>query len=146
MANWANPVSLNGAKHLSKPLELWAVAFRNGDIVPGTSRMRVAEPIVEGTLQLVPSAAPWVQSNVLASLRPGDTIIVTQREGPTRNSRIWRRRHYYLERYHLWGSRHRPTIRVDQPLRRRARTSYAKTERRPYLLKRRWNSLQHRRS
>ena len=82
LANWASPVTLNGAKHLSKPLELWAVAFRDGYIVPGTSRMRVAEPIVENILQLVPSAAPWMQSNVLASLRSGDTIIVTQREGP----------------------------------------------------------------
>jgi hypothetical protein len=83
LPNWADPVTLNGATFLSKPLELWAVAFRNGDIVPGTSRMPVAEPITRGALQLAPDPAPWTQRGVLSTLKSDDTIIVTQREGPS---------------------------------------------------------------
>ena len=83
LPNWPDPVTLNGGTALSKPLELWAVAFRNGDIVPGTSRMRVLEPIAPNTLQLAPSPAPWTQSSVMSTLEAGDTIIVTQRGGPS---------------------------------------------------------------
>jgi hypothetical protein len=82
LPNWADPVTFNGATALSRPLVLWAVAFRNGDIVPGTSRMRVAESLATGTLQLAPDSAPWTQGTALSTLRPGDTIIVTERGGP----------------------------------------------------------------
>jgi hypothetical protein len=63
------------------PPELWAVVFRNGNIVPGTSRMRVAEPIANGVLQLVQDNTPWTQASTLSALQPGDTIVLTQRGG-----------------------------------------------------------------
>jgi hypothetical protein len=82
LPNWADPVSFNGATSMSKPLTLWAAVFRNGDIVPGTSRMRVVEPIARNTLQLAQDPAPWAQSPVILTLKAGDTMIVTQRGGP----------------------------------------------------------------
>ena len=81
LPNWADPESFNGATTPTGPPVLWAVVFRNGTIVPGTSRMQVAQPISGGILHLVQDSTPWTQSATLATLMPGDTIVVTQRGG-----------------------------------------------------------------
>ena len=81
LPRWPDP------KNFKAPAEadvvLWAVAFRNGDIVPGTSRMNVAQPITSPVLSLnTPlNTAHWTQSATLATLQPGDIIAVTQRGG-----------------------------------------------------------------
>ncbi len=81
LSDWADPEIFNGVPTpLGAPV-LWAVAFRNGSIVPGTSRMHVAQPISSGVLGLVQDNTPWTQSATLSSLLPGDTIVVTQRGG-----------------------------------------------------------------
>ena len=81
LPDWANPETFNGATTPLGPPVLWAVAFRNGRIVSGTSRMRVAQPITGGVLNLVQDHTPWTQSATLSTLAPGDTIVVTQRGG-----------------------------------------------------------------
>ena len=58
--------------------QLWAVAFRNGAIVPGTSRMPV-EISGTGVLTLTPDGSPWTQPDTLSTLRASDTVVVTQR-------------------------------------------------------------------
>ena len=81
LPDWANPETFNGeTTPLGAPV-LWAVAFRNGKIVPGTSRMQVKQPISSGILSLVQDNTPWTQSATLSTLLPGDTIVVTQRGG-----------------------------------------------------------------
>jgi hypothetical protein len=55
------------------------LAFRQGQVVPGTSRMPISGPIVGGALPLVQNGAPWTQSATLATLQRGDTIAVTYR-------------------------------------------------------------------
>lgn len=81
LSNWPDPATFNGVTAPSGPVVLWAMVFRNGDIVPGTSRMQVAQPIANGVLRLVQDHAPWTQSTTLSTLQPGDTIVVTQRGG-----------------------------------------------------------------
>jgi len=84
LSGWADPVTFNGLSAPSSttgPLELWAVVFRDGDIVPGTSRMHVAEPIADGVLEFVQDNTPWTQGATLSTLKPGDTIVVTVRGG-----------------------------------------------------------------
>ena len=81
LPSWVDPEVFTGASQPPVPVTLWAVVFRNGDIVPGTSRMQVAQPISVGTLALVQDNTPWTQSATLATLRPGDTIVVTERGG-----------------------------------------------------------------
>ena len=81
LSGFANPTTFNGVASPYGPLELWAVVFRNGAVVPGTSRMRVQAPIAPGVLQLAPDSAPWTQASTLATLRAGDTIVLTQRGG-----------------------------------------------------------------
>jgi len=76
-----DPATFNGVTAPSGPLVLWAVAFRNDQIVPGTSRMEVAQPIANNVLRLVQDNTPWTQSATLSTLQPGDTIVVTQRGG-----------------------------------------------------------------
>jgi hypothetical protein len=84
LPGWADPVTFNGLTTpfaTTGPLELWAVVFRDGDIVPATSRMHVAQPIANGVLELVQDDTPWTQSATLSTLNPGDTIVVTVRGG-----------------------------------------------------------------
>lgn len=83
LPGWADPVTF---KQWTGPtatvaVDLWAVVFRNGDIVPGTSRMHVMPSIAEGVLQLIQDNAPWTQAATLSTLMPGDTIVVTVRGG-----------------------------------------------------------------
>jgi hypothetical protein len=88
LPNWPDPATFNDAPTLSHgpgepapSIVLWGVAFRDGDILPGTSRMQVAQPITAGRLDLVQDNTPWTQSATLSTLEPGDTIVVTQRGG-----------------------------------------------------------------
>ena len=81
LPDWADPESFNGETTPTGPPVLWAVVFRNGSIVPGTSRMQVVQPISGGLLHLVQDNTPWTQSATLGTLMPGDTIVVTQRGG-----------------------------------------------------------------
>lgn len=84
LPHWADPVEFNGVVQTSAPtgrFTFWAMAFRNGDIVPGTSRMEVTQPIANGALSLIQNNAPWVQGPTLSTLQPGDTIVVFVRGG-----------------------------------------------------------------
>jgi hypothetical protein len=82
MGGWPDPATFNGGMSANGPLVRWAVAFQNGDILPGTSRMQIAGPIASNVFQLVQDQAPWTQSATLSTFQPDDIIVVTQRGGP----------------------------------------------------------------
>jgi hypothetical protein len=85
LPQWRDPASFGSPKvpgEASASLVFWGVAFRGGDIVPGTSRMQVEQPITASLLRLVQDNTPWSQAATLANtLEPGDTIVVTERGG-----------------------------------------------------------------
>jgi hypothetical protein len=84
LPNWVDPVKFNKTATppgFSASIVLWAAVFRNGTILPGTSRMQLAQPITQGILRLVQDNTPWTQSATLSTLEPGDTIVVTERGG-----------------------------------------------------------------
>jgi hypothetical protein len=84
LPNWPDPLTFNGLTPpdpTTGPFALWAMVFRNGDIVPGTSRMQLVEPVASGTLALVQDNTPWTQSGTLSTLSPGDIVVVTVRGG-----------------------------------------------------------------
>jgi hypothetical protein len=84
LPHWPDPVEFNGLAQSTaptNPLTFWALDFRNGDILPGTSRMEVTQPIATGALDLVQNNAPWVQGPTLSTFQPGDTIVVFVRGG-----------------------------------------------------------------
>jgi hypothetical protein len=83
LPGWSDPVTFNAltVNATTAPVELWALVFRNGDILPGTSRMHVSQPIANGVLDLVQDNTPWTQSATLSTFNPGDTIVVTARGG-----------------------------------------------------------------
>lgn len=84
LPHWPDPAEFNGLAQTAgptNPLSFWALDFRNGDILPGTSRMEVTQPIATGALDLVQSNAPWVQGPTLSTFQPGDTIVVFVRGG-----------------------------------------------------------------
>jgi hypothetical protein len=78
---WVDPSTFSGATTPLGNPELWVVVFRNGLMVPGTSRMEVRDPIAGGVLELLPATSPWTQSATLSTLRAGDVVVVTQRVG-----------------------------------------------------------------
>jgi Right handed beta helix region len=84
LPGWADPVTFNALttpNAVTGPLELWALVFRDGDILPGTSRMHVSQPVANGVLGLIQDNTPWTQSATLSTFNPGDTIVVTARGG-----------------------------------------------------------------
>jgi hypothetical protein len=84
LPGWPDPATFNAwtpPDPNTGPLELWAMVFRNGNIVPATSRMHVAQPIASGVLDLVQDNTPWTQSATLGALNSGDTVVVTVRGG-----------------------------------------------------------------
>jgi hypothetical protein len=82
LPGWPDPTSFNGVTApAGSAIVPWAVAFRGGDILPGTSRMHVQQPIAPGVLQLAQDKTPWTQPATLATFAPGDTIVVTFRGG-----------------------------------------------------------------
>jgi hypothetical protein len=84
LPGWPDPSTFN---NLTDPFggfgenDRWLAVFRNGSIVPGTSRSLVNKPITANTLALTQDNTPWTQAGTLATLQPGDTIVVTARGG-----------------------------------------------------------------
>jgi len=58
----------------------WAAIFRDGAIVPGTSRTLLSGPFSNHQIA-IQDQFPWAQSATLATLQAGDTIVVTARGG-----------------------------------------------------------------
>ncbi|MBI3493165.1 MAG: right-handed parallel beta-helix repeat-containing protein [Acidobacteria bacterium] len=81
LPGWVDPSTFSGTTTPLGNPQLWAVVFRNGLMVPGTSRMQVTDPIASGVLELLPATSPWTQSATLSTLRAGDVVVVTQRVG-----------------------------------------------------------------
>jgi len=84
LPGWPDPVTFNEwtpSDPTTGPLVLWGMVFRNGGILPATSRMQLSQPIASGVLKLVPDNAPWTQGATLATFNPGDTIVVAVRGG-----------------------------------------------------------------
>jgi Putative binding domain, N-terminal len=83
LAGWPDPATFN---NLTDPFSggaiegYWAAFFRNGAIVPGTSRTLLLAPFSSNTLA-VQDNAPWGQSATLSTLKAGDTVVVTTRGG-----------------------------------------------------------------
>ena len=81
LPGWPDPSSFNPLNDPFGENGLWLAVFRNGEIVPGTTRSLVSRPIAANTLTLTQDGTPWTQSSTLATLRPGDTIVVAARGG-----------------------------------------------------------------
>ncbi|MGA2600814.1 MAG: hypothetical protein ABSH09_27925 [Bryobacteraceae bacterium] len=79
---WPSPTSFN---NLTAPdgsaLQLWALVFRNGSLIPGTNRLPISTPLQPGVLNVTLQDSPWTQPSVLAAYQPGDTVVFTARGG-----------------------------------------------------------------
>lgn len=79
---WPSPTTFN---NLTAPdgsaLELWALVFRNGSLIPGTNRLPISTPLQPGVLNVTLQDSPWTQPSVLATYQPGDTVVFTARGG-----------------------------------------------------------------
>ena len=85
LPGWPDPASFNGVTAPFGENGRWLAVFRNGAIVPGTTRSLVSPPITANTLTLTQDFTPWTQASTLATLQPGDTIVVTVRGGGRRS-------------------------------------------------------------
>lgn len=77
---WFDPTAFSGDATANETSVVVALAFRDGDIVPGTTRMPV-RAVASGTVSLFQNNAPWTQAPTLGTLRVGDTLVVTYRGG-----------------------------------------------------------------
>jgi hypothetical protein len=83
LPGWPDPAQTNAIADAFGGLELWSLAFRNGAVVPGTSRMPVQDGVGGGIIQLAADPAPWTQAATLNTLQPGDTVVFMARNGAT---------------------------------------------------------------
>jgi hypothetical protein len=77
LPNWPDPSTFNNLGS-QFPVNYVAAFFRNGSIVPGTTRTQLQGPFSNSTLTVIDNA-PWGQSATLATLQAGDTVVVTTR-------------------------------------------------------------------
>jgi hypothetical protein len=80
LAGWVDPITFKDATSPYGPLDHFVALFRDGAFVPGTTRTHIQPPSRPGVLT-VDDPAPWAQSRTLATLRPGDTIVLAPRGG-----------------------------------------------------------------
>jgi hypothetical protein len=80
IAGWPDPMTLYNESNQSVVEAYWAAFFRNGSIIPGTSRTVLQAPFANQTIT-INDPGPWAQSATLATLQAGDTIVVTARGG-----------------------------------------------------------------
>jgi len=81
LPGWPDPAAFNTATSIISPLFFWGIVFRNGAVVPGTSRMQLTGPISGNTIALTQDNTPWTQSATLSTLQTGDTLVIALRGG-----------------------------------------------------------------
>lgn len=58
----------------------YVFAFRNGSQLRTTGRMQAASPFTDTSIQ-INDTSPWAQSDSIATIQPGDTVVLTYRAG-----------------------------------------------------------------
>jgi hypothetical protein len=103
LAGWPDPTTFNGlTSPFGDTVNDVAAFFRNGAIIPGTSRTQLAGPFSNDTLAIT-DPAPWAQAATLATLQAGDTVVVTTRAaGPP--ILIWESDSVTFSNAHVYGS------------------------------------------
>jgi len=82
LAGWPDPQTLaNLVSPWGDRAVNWAGFFRRGAILPGTGRTRLARIEADRTLVIGPPAGPGAEPEALATIQPGDTVVVTARGG-----------------------------------------------------------------
>ncbi len=82
LAGWPDPSTFNSlTSPFGGPIQgYWAAIFRNGSIVPGTTRTLLQAPFTNNALT-IQDQSPWAQASTLSTLEPGDTVVVYARGG-----------------------------------------------------------------
>lgn len=81
LAGWPDPSTFNSlADPFGGSVGYWAAIFRNGSIVPGTTRTLLQAPFTNNTLT-IQDQSPWAQASTLSTLEAGDTVVVYARGG-----------------------------------------------------------------
>jgi hypothetical protein len=104
LPGWPDPSTFNNLRPpFGDPVVLWTAIFRNGAIVPGTTRIVLTSPITGNALTLTQDGMPWTQSATLSTLQPGDTAVVTARgSGPP--ILVWESDSVTVSNINIYGS------------------------------------------
>ena len=82
LPGWEAASNFNTSRSQSGALEpLYAFDFRQGQPVRQTSRMAIQRPVDAAFLAFTDDGSPWGKAAQLASIQPGDTIVLTARAG-----------------------------------------------------------------
>jgi len=82
LAGWPDPATFNSLTDpFGGPIQgYWAAIFRNGSIVPGTTRTLLQAPFINSSIT-IQDQSPWAQAPTLSTLEVGDTVVVYARGG-----------------------------------------------------------------
>jgi hypothetical protein len=80
LAGWPDPATLYSLSDQSLVEAYWGAIFRNGSIVPETSRTLLQGPFTNNTIT-IQDQWPWALSATLSTLQAGDTVVVSARGG-----------------------------------------------------------------
>jgi hypothetical protein len=104
LPGWPDPSTFNNLQSpFGDSVGLWTAIFRNGAIVPGTTRTLLTGPIRGNALTLTQDGTPWTQGATLSTLRPGDIAVVTARaSGPP--ILVWESDSITVSNINIYGS------------------------------------------
>ena len=75
---WPAPTTLKGR---SGSTDYWGLVLRGGAAPANTGRLPLNVPSALGSLQVKTETSPWTQPGVLGTYQPGDTVVITLRDG-----------------------------------------------------------------
>jgi uncharacterized protein (TIGR03437 family) len=89
LPGWEPATNFNTVRNPTGAAEpLYAFVFRNGAPLRQTSRIPVQRPVAAGFLQVTASTVPWEAARQLASIQPGDVVVLQARSsGPALGAR-----------------------------------------------------------
>jgi uncharacterized protein (TIGR03437 family) len=104
ISGWPDPSTFNTlVDPYGGTVQFWAALFRNGSVIPGTSRTALTPPFANATLVLTQDSTPWTQAPTLATLQAGDTVVVTARAGGP-PIQVWQGNSITVSNGNIYGS------------------------------------------
>jgi hypothetical protein len=108
LAGWPDPISLYNQSDQSLVEAYWAAFFRNGSIVPGTTRTLLQPPFTNTTITVPatdPNEDPCAQCEDLTTLQAGDTVVVIARRRRAADPGLGGKWDHSVQHRHLRRSR-----------------------------------------
>jgi uncharacterized protein (TIGR03437 family) len=82
IAGWQSPADFNNNRAPDGSDAIYFFIFRNGVPLTAVGRLSATRPVTGNSIAISDLSDPWAQSQNIATIKPGDTIVWTDRSGP----------------------------------------------------------------